>query len=80
MHLKPGHVIDIGDREGIVLFNSTIKEKECIVVTFEDKKEIEYQYYEVLERNNNITVKKLEDEEIISELLIQVTDKVLKNN
>ena len=39
MHLKPGHVIDIGDREGIVLFNSTIKEKECIVVTFEDKTE-----------------------------------------
>ena len=81
MHLKPGHIIEVGGKEGVVIVNKDIKGHECIVVVFDiksDKKDSEF--YEVFDRNGDITVKKLVDEEIVTDFVAMIVEEALEEN
>ena len=77
MHLEPGHIIDVGNREGLVLVNKTIRGHECVIISFQEDKKNEHLCYEVFTRDNNITVKRITDPELESDLLLEVTKEII---
>ncbi len=79
MHLKPGHIIDVGEREGVVLINKNIDGHECVVISFDSPDKDVHEFYEVFERNGEITVKKITDEKLVDDLLVVLTEDALDN-
>ena len=79
MHLKPGHIIDVGEREGVVIINKNIDGHECVVISFESQDKDVHEFYEVFERNGEITVKKITDEKLVDDLLVVLTEDALDN-
>lgn len=77
MHLKPGHIIDVGEKEGVVLINKNIDGHECVVISFDSPNIGVHEFYEVFERNGDITVKKMTDQKLIEDMLVAVTDDAL---
>lgn len=77
MHLKPGHIIDVGEKEGVVLINKNIDGHECVVISFDSPDKNVHEFYEVFERNGDITVKKMTDQKLIEDMLVAVTDDAL---
>jgi len=79
VHLKPGHIIDVGEREGVVLINKNIDGHECVVISFDSPDKDVHEFYEVFERNGEITVKKITDEKLVDDLLVVLTEDALDN-
>ena len=79
VHLKPGHIIDVGEREGVVIINKNIDGHECVVISFDSQGKDVHEFYEVFERNGDITVKKITDQKLIEDMVVAVTDDALND-
>jgi len=79
VHLKPGHIVDVGEKEGVVLVNKNIDGHECVVISFDSPDKDVHEFYEVFERNGEITVKKITDGKLVDDLLVVLTEDALDN-
>ncbi len=78
MRLKPGLIVDVGEKEGTVYFNKEIQGHECVAISFEnDEQKMETGFYEVFEKDGNITVKKLEDENLIADFAVLIAEEMM---
>ena len=76
MKMEVGHVIEVDGKEGVVIHTTKKDDKDYVLVTYDEgDNKISYKVFEVKYENNEFYVAEEENEELVSDILIEFTKK-----